>query len=505
MLKSNRWSEKIIGDREAGSPLLWLAPLIALLVSGCLGLLIPSLMSKLSSVGGTFTENIVVFGPTFWGFIIGILLIALIMVLRQNELAVTIIIVSSITVDLYLGLYFVSLLIAFALLFAFYLERFPWIQPPALWVWVLFLVLAIFPAIRGVTFFDSMQYYVRVFLSAFILFWIGTLLARDIARIRRLLKMLYIFGIIVALLTIIQALTGKFLLSTSHYAAQLQSVAGYQLGSTGISRPGAFLINPDPNGCFLAMMLILGLGLLVESPFLMNKVLFFIGSLLMVLALLFTFSTEGMLAAIAGIMILLALVGRMRYRIFFLLLLIGAALVIFIFVPTQIALLLQHAEAPNEFQLRLGAWQTGIRVIQAHPLTGLGLGNDVYQLRSNPYRVPAQYRILDHPHDAYLEWAALGGIPILIIFIILLSLALWLAFHNWRLADGIHGRPLIGVGIAVVAALCVYSLSDAGWTFAPLASTGWMMLGLISSPFLRMREKSNNLQEDNNKTKSNVV
>ncbi len=470
-------------------------------------MLLPLIIPKVSPAVDRFEGSIVTLSPVFWGWVIGTLIMTLIIVLRQDELAATIVIASSIIIDLYLGLYFVSLLVAFILLLTFFLARSPrylWVKPPALWLWSLLLVLAIFPATQGIDFFDSTQYYLRVFLSAFIIFWLGTLLARDITSIRRLLRMLYIFGVLVAIITIIQVTTGKLLFGTPRYAAQLQSVSGYQLGATGINRAGAFLINPDPNGCFLAMVLMIGLGLLVESPSLTNKVFFFAGSLLTALALLFTFSTEGMAGAISGSLVLLALVGRMRYRVSLLLLISGAAIVIFISVPTQIHLLLQHAETPSELQLRVGAWQTGIRVIQAFPLTGLGLGNDVYRLRAEPYRVLAQHSILNHPHDAYLEWAALGGIPILIIFIMLLSIALCLALHNWRLAD-VHGRPLLGVGIAVATVLCFYSLSDAGWTFTPLAAFGWMILGLISSPLLRTREKSSNTQKDSIDTKRNSI
>lgn len=492
MLRSNRWSEKPIADRKLVPPLRWIVLAIALVAGGEIGLLLPSLVSRVSPAIDRFEGNAGASNSVFWGLIIGVLVMALIIIFRQHELAATLVIASSIVADLYLGLYFVSLLIACLLLVTFFLARSPgapWIKPPVFWLWISFVVLAIFPATHGIDFFDSMQYYLRVFLGAFIMFWLGTLFARNLASIRGLMRMLYIFGVLVALLTILQAVTGRLLFSTSRYEARLQSVASYQLGTTGISRPGAFLINPDPNACFLAIMLILGLGLLVENPSVMKKVLFFAGSLIIALALLLTFSTEGMLSAIGGSLVLLVLVGRMRYRIFFLLLLVGAVAIILIAAPTQIALLLQHAQAPSELQLRIGAWQTGIHVIQAFPFTGLGLGDYVYQFGAEPYRVPTQHRILDHPHDAYLQLAALGGIPLLIVFLILLAILVFLALHNWRLADS-QSRPLLGAGIAVVTVLCIYSLSDAGWTVASLATSGWMMLGLIASPLLRTGEKS---------------
>jgi len=41
--------------------------------------------------------------------------------------------------------------------------------------------------------------------------------------------------------------------------------------------------------------------------------------------------------------------------------------------PSLLRTFLQHGSATGEIALRLGAWETGIRVILTHPLTGVGL------------------------------------------------------------------------------------------------------------------------------------
>ncbi len=418
--------------------------------------------------------------------VIGAIVMAIMIFLQKDELAATVVIAVSIVVDLYLGLYFVSLVIALVLLLIFFLTRsprYPWVTPPALWLWVLFLVLAIFPATQGITLFDRAQYYLRVFFSAFIIFWLGMVIARDIACVQRLFRALTVFGTLVAICTIIQVITGMLPFSTARYAAALLSVTNYELLGSGVNRAGAYLINPDPNGCFLAMMLLIALGLLIASPSFQEKGLYVVETLLISLALLFTYSIESMLGALAGIVILIAFIGCMRFRVSLLLLILGTVTVFIVCFPAQIALLLQHANTPSEQSLRFGAWQTAMRVIQAFPFTGIGLGNDVYRERADPYRVIAQYRILDHPHNSYLELAALGGIPVLVIFITLLSNSLWLALHNWAHAD-VRGRSLLGTGMAVVTVLSFVSLSDAGWTFTPVAVLGWLILGVITSPFV---------------------
>jgi O-antigen ligase len=152
----------------------------------------------------------------------------------------------------------------------------------------------------------------------------------------------------------------------------------------------------------------------------------------------------------------------------------------FLWFPSQVNLLLQHATDPSELTVRSGIWETGIRVIQAFPLTGVGLGHLAYLERSVPYQIVP----VDHPHNSYLEWGAMAGLPVLLVFLALLAFALWQALRNWVRADA-RTRTLLGAGIAAITALSINSWSIDGWTLPPLAATGWMILGIISSPLLR--------------------
>ncbi len=122
-------------------------------------------------------------------------------------------------------------------------------------------------------------------------------------------------------------------------------------------------------------------------------------------------------------------------------------------------------------------------MIKAFPLTGVGLGYQAYLLRADPYRVAAQFVPLSHPHNSYLEWGAMAGLPVLIVFMALLLFNLWLALRNWTSMD-VYTRPLLGAGIAAVIALSINSVSINGWTLPPLAAVGWLILGIISSPLL---------------------
>lgn len=429
-------------------------------------------------------------GPYIGVAILGSMVMIIIIILHQDELAATIVIAVHLYVDWYLGLHLVAPLMVLGLLVIFYLTRSdsrPWIEPRALWLWVVFLVLTIPPAIRGaLMLYDAASYYPSDILGAFLIFWLGMIVARDQETVRRFYKLFSALGALLAIHTLIQAITGIILFGSSHYDATLLNTSDYLLlGAAGeVHRAGSFFVDPNWNGSFLAMIFFLPLGLFVESSSFLEKA-FYLGEMLLILpALLFTFSVGACIATIVGVIAFVVLVGRTSYRILIPLLAGIVAAVLFVGFSTQVNILLQHATDPGELSLRNGAWQTAIRVILAFPITGVGLGYLNYQLRSDPYRVPAEYVLLSHPHNSYLEWGAMAGIPVLLVFLALLLFALWLALRNWILVDR-YTRPLFGGGIAAIVTLSVNSWSINGWTLPALAMIGWLILGIVSSPLLR--------------------
>ena len=74
-----------------------------------------------------------------------------------------------------------------------------------------------------------------------------------------------------------------------------------------------------------------------------------------------------------------------------------------------------------------------------------------------------------------------------------------MAILNWGKGDR-NARSVMGAGVAAVMVLSAYSMSDAGWTTAPLGALGWLILGCISSPLL-----SRNLNSKVTKGKSKTL
>ncbi len=407
----------------------------------------------------------------------------------KDEVLLALVIAVHLYIDWYWGLYLVAQVMVIAILFVYFWrrsERFPWVMPPALWLWLAFVLLAILPSMHGISTSDTLNYYFNIFFGSLTIYWLGNLVARDIINVRRVFQLLALIGTLVAIHSIIETVTGTFLFATTRYDAYLASISNYALAGTDVHRAGSFLINPDSNGGFLAMMMFLPLGLFVESKSVPGKIYYIVQVLLQAVALLFTYSTGGWLAAGVGFAAFIIFVGSTRYRVIMTALILVSIAILELLFPVQIGHQVQHAIAPHEASLRVGAWLTGLRVIQAYPLFGAGVGRYVYFIREGPYRVPAQYIPLAHPHNSYLEIGALAGIPLMVIFIALLAFAFWLSLRNWMRADG-QTRALLGGGIATIAALSANSMVTNQWTLVPVAAIGWLIFGIMSSPLLRRR------------------
>jgi O-antigen ligase len=455
-----------------------------------------------TAVALTLGVTIGVFGATSTAAVIGALvtleLSAVLVAWRQNEVIAVAIIVISLLIDWYqllpLPVYFpaVATVLALALISIMLLARLPehpWVPIPLLPLWGLLLIFTAFPIMRSVSTLEGIRYYVTVICNSFLLYIIGLQVARDGAHLRKLLSMVAGFGTLIAIHTIIAAQTGIFLLESSHWNSFLISVSDFTLTGSQDIRAGSFLVNPDLNGAFLALMVFLPAGLLMDATSTLAKILYLAETGLILLALLFTYSTAAWIAVGGGLIAFVLLVRRGRYR-FYLLAFIGAAIagILFVF-PTQVQLLTQHSTTPHDFILRVGAWETGIQVIRAHPLTGIGLGYHTYMQRAEPYRVPLQPRPFSHPHNSFLELAAMAGLPALLVFLLIVGSAGWLALRNYRGADRRY-RALLGGAITAIVVLSINSLAINGWTAPPLVPAAWLILGAIASPALAQTLRS---------------
>jgi O-antigen ligase len=331
---------------------------------------------------------------------------------------------------------------------------------------------------------ESLTFYgLQLFITPFLMYIVGIQLGRNLSTVRRVLAMVSGFGALVAAHTILVALTGIFLLKTQHEATYLGIRGDFVFTESNTSRVGSFLLNPDWNGTFLMIMACITAGLFIECMSRRAKLFYALELALILPALLFTYSLAALAAGGLGLLVLVIVVGRHRHLIAFLTVIGLAIALVAVAFPGQLNALQQHASNPREGSFRLGVWLTALRVIAAYPITGVGLSQFTYLQRAEPYRVPMEFLQESHPHESYLELAAMAGIPLLVIFLVLLGAVMRDAIRSCRSADKLR-RPLLAGAVAAVAGLALNSLAINAWTLPPLAAIGWFIAGLLSSPML---------------------
>ncbi len=134
-----------------------------------------------------------IFGIPVGAMIIAMIILVFMIVQRQDEIMVMLIIAVHLYVDWYLVYHLVAFVLVILLIVLFYRTRSPerpWILPHALPLWLVFLILAAFPAAKGaLTLRDLLLYYPSIVFGALLMFWFGALLARDSLSIRRLFQL----------------------------------------------------------------------------------------------------------------------------------------------------------------------------------------------------------------------------------------------------------------------------------------------------------------------------
>ena len=426
--------------------------------------------------------------------VIGAITIVILIVLRQDELLAATIVLVSIMLDWYhvvssslLPFPILAPVLSLVLIAVMILSQSPerrWVPVPNFWLWGLLLILAL-PAIpRTVDLRDSVLYYgFGLLLTPLLTYIIGVQLGTSLGRVRRLFVLLSVLAALIAAHTITAALTGTFLLASSYQTSYELAHSNFDLLGSGLTRVGSFFGNPDFNGAFLAMMAFIPLSLMLDSRSRVAMALYAAELALILVALLFTYSAASWAALGVGLVVYLVLVGSRRYRVAIsasMGVVVALALLIF---PSQLDLLVRHAQTPGTLALREAIWRTAIRIIEANPVMGIGWGQLNYIARSTLYRVPEQPMLIAHPHDSYLEVAAMAGLPVLSLYLTLVGGVVWLAVRTYRQAT-IRALPLLGGGLSAIVVLSFNSVTINGWTLPPLAALAWLILGVLASPAL---------------------
>jgi O-antigen ligase len=264
-----------------------------------------------------------------------------------------------------------------------------------------------------------------------------------------------------------------------------------------------FMGNPDFMGAFLGLTIIAALGPIL-SPEVDNKYRgLCIGYVLAALYLVrLTGVKQGLLIVIIGISVVVVV------RVFFskLKVLSYLALGVSFFVGGLVFLALFNVGPlagllyKSSLTARGYYWQAAIKMIQENPILGVGLdtyGDWYRRARSlEAYNwLPTQYS--NSAHNVYLDMAAGGGIPLLLVYLSLMGLTIVIAIRELKALQKFD--PFFAVLLAIwvgFSAQLLISINQIG-----VAVWGWISTGLIIGYHNRNRELPETLNSIQPKTK----
>ncbi|GJQ21854.1 MAG: hypothetical protein HBSIN02_22090 [Bacteroidia bacterium] len=111
----------------------------------------------------------------------------------------------------------------------------------------------------------------------------------------------------------------------------------------------------------------------------------------------------------------------------------------------------QRAESiidPRQNETRLNLWKTSLAIAKENPLFGVGEDNFVYVF--DRYKVEGYYDTMVHPHNDYLDALVSSGIPGLLAFVALWTIALR---SGYRLATGSGSAFVRGISMGATLGL----------------------------------------------------
>lgn len=277
-------------------------------------------------------------------------------------------------------------------------------------------------------------------IKAVIFFWlIGTLIATE-SQLKRFAWVLALCSVPLALTAINNYRSGVFVTLAS---SSVQRIAGY-VGGSGLAG------NPNDLALMLNLLMPITGALFVISRQLWLRALTAAALLLSVAAVIATFSRAGFITlAVIAVLSLLAMFrkGAVATAVGVVFLAIVAAALM----PQQYFQRLStitniEADTTGSAQGRWTDWVLSVDFIEAHPITGAGLGQDLLALNA-----ARGYETWRSVHNAYLQAAVDLGLPGLALLLALLFASFLNARRVRRQAKraGQHDLEMLAQGVSI--------------------------------------------------------
>ena len=145
----------------------------------------------------------------------------------------------------------------------------------------------------------------------------------------------------------------------------------------------------------------------------------------------------------------------------------------------------------SSYEFRLTVWQAALQVLQAFPLSGVGIGTfDTIVRHLFPHLYPASpYNLsvnITHAHNELLQVAIDLGIPGFVAYVALLAAFVRTAWraYTWAPDERIK-RLILGLGAGVLAHQ-IFGLTDAFLLGTKPGIVMWIIMGLVTGLYLNL-------------------
>lgn len=199
----------------------------------------------------------------------------------------------------------------------------------------------------------------------------------------------------------------------------------------------------------------------------------------MLLCIYLTYSRGAWLVGLPASLLFIGMMRGRRATLLALgLLLVGAVALLPVMATSRFESLFRPGSGTS--MLRILLWTGTLRMIGAHPLWGVGLGN--FQRQYLRYMLPEAWREpnLYHPHNLVLDFWAVLGIPGVIALIWMVAAFYGLAVRLYRRLGEPESRALVLGLMASMVNFLAHGLVDTTYFLADLALVFMLTLGIVS-------------------------
>ena len=255
--------------------------------------------------------------------------------------------------------------------------------------------------------------------------------------------------------------------------------------------------HPVVLGMYLVLTLPLVLHLSLGAAQRRFQVLWGAGTLILVLALVLTFSRGAWLAALVGLGVYLKL--RSTKHLLMVSLILGLFLLgVLAFSGVYEVLALRLRDAYDNYWLHFASTSRGqsfayVAVINSmSPFLGLGTGMyrfAAYDLRAH-LALPAPLGVLDTPDNMYLMWLAETGLVGLVAAVYVIALLFRHAWQRSKCATSSVRQDLARAYLGTLAGFCIGMLTCDALYFPVTRTAFWLLIGVVIS-LLVVDDKTN--------------